>query len=460
MPDSNATFDPVAEQLLVDAREREGQRFSRRERLTYWVSAAGFVAAAGALFVFGDAGTMPKSWVVVFLVGTYAIASRLEFEVGSTLAVATELVVIEMLFLLPPAQVPLWVALAGVLSQAPEYLLRIVPIERALVVVGSSWFALGPALVFELFGQPRATMRSTHSLVVLALAIGAQFAVDLVSSSAREWSALRVPPRQMVSAMSLVFSIDLVLAPIGLLAAIAVRHGDAALFLPLPLLAIMAISTRERQQRMDQALELSSAYRGTAFLLGDVVEADNAYTGAHSRDVLELVLAVGDELRVSAHARLNAEFVALLHDVGKIKIPAAIINKPGPLTPEERAIVNMHTIEGQRLLERVGGRLAEVGRIVRSCHERWDGGGYPDGLAGEQIPLEARIVSCCDAYSAMTTHRPYREALSEEAAIAELKANEGTQFDPQVVAALLSVLASERAPERRADLGGAVPVLS
>jgi HD-GYP domain-containing protein (c-di-GMP phosphodiesterase class II) len=95
-----------------------------------------------------------------------------------------------------------------------------------------------------------------------------------------------------------------------------------------------------------------------------------------------------------------------------------------------------HTIEGERLLERVGGLLSEVGRLVRSCHERWDGTGYPDGLAGEEIPLVARIVCCCDAYSAMTTDRPYRKARGESEALAELRRSAGTQFDPAVVAAL------------------------
>jgi HD-GYP domain-containing protein (c-di-GMP phosphodiesterase class II) len=136
-----------------------------------------------------------------------------------------------------------------------------------------------------------------------------------------------------------------------------------------------------------------------------------------------------------------AELTALLHDVGKIRIPARIINKPGPLDPDERALIETHTVEGERLLERVGGLLAEVGHLVRSCHERWDGRGYPDGLAAEQIPLISRIVCCCDAYNAMTTDRPYRRALTAAEAIAEVQGNSGTQFDPQVAGALVAVVA-------------------
>ncbi len=141
---------------------------------------------------------------------------------------------------------------------------------------------------------------------------------------------------------------------------------------------------RDRRARMAAAVELSHAYRGTALLLGDVVEADDAYTGSHSRDVVELVMAVGPRMQLDEDQLRRLEFAALLHDVGKIGIPNEIINKPGPLNDEERAIINTHTIEGENMLVNVGGVLAEVGRIVRSCHERYDGLGYPDGLAGRR----------------------------------------------------------------------------
>ena len=181
------------------------------------------------------------------------------------------------------------------------------------------------------------------------------------------------------------------------------------------------------------------------FLLGDVVGANDEYTGAHSRAVVDLVLAVCDRLGLDGASRRNAEFVALLHDVGKIRIPNSIINKPGPLDPEERAIVNTHTIEGQRLLERVGGLLAEIGELVRSCHERWDGRGYPDGLAGEEIPIISRIVCCCDAFHAMTTPRPYRPARPVAEALAELRLHAGSQFDPRVVGVLEAVVTAATA---------------
>jgi len=124
--------------------------------------------------------------------------------------------------------------------------------------------------------------------------------------------------------------------------------------------------------------------------------------------------------------------------VGKVRVPNSIINKPGPLTAEERSVMERHTIEGERLLLRVGGLLGEIGRIVRSCHERYDGNGYPDGLRGEEIPLLARIVACCDAFNAMTSDRSYRRAMPVEEAVAELRRVSGTQFDPRVVDALIT----------------------
>jgi HD-GYP domain-containing protein (c-di-GMP phosphodiesterase class II) len=242
--------------------------------------------------------------------------------------------------------------------------------------------------------------------------------------------------------MGWAFLVDAALAPVGLMAALAAEGHAGTLALMLPLAALLGVFARERQVRIDHALELSSAYRGTAFLLGDVVEADDAYTGSHSRDVVSLVLGVCDELGLNARDRRDAEFTALLHDVGKIRIPSEIINKPAKLTPEERAVIETHTILGEELLSKVGGLLGNVGTIVRSCHEDWDGTGYPDGLKGEEIPLVARIVRTCDAFSAMTTDRPYRAARPVHEAIEELRRCSGTDFDPATVGALAKVVAA------------------
>jgi HD-GYP domain-containing protein (c-di-GMP phosphodiesterase class II) len=149
---------------------------------------------------------------------------------------------------------------------------------------------------------------------------------------------------------------------------------------------------------------------------------------------------VADRLGLDSRARLRVEFGALLHDVGKIAVPKEIINKPGPLNEEEWAVMRQHTIEGERMLGPIGGLLADAGSIVRSSHEHWDGGGYPDALAGTEIPIEARIVCCCDAFSAMTTDRSYRKAMPLDEALLELNACSGTQFDPKVASALAAVV--------------------
>ena len=132
-----------------------------------------------------------------------------------------------------------------------------------------------------------------------------------------------------------------------------------------------------------------------------------------------------------------------LHDIGKLAIPEDILEKPEPLTAEEWEFIRQHTVIGERILT-AAPSLAGCGKIVRSSHERWDGSGYPDGLVGEQIPLQARIIFACDAFEAMTSHRPYREARPQEDALAELRRCAGTQFDPQVVGALVAEL--ERQP--------------
>jgi HD-GYP domain-containing protein (c-di-GMP phosphodiesterase class II) len=423
--------------LIEELRSREGARMPQRDRLVAWLTCGVFLAGAGALAA--TAATPPLA-TSLLLIAVYALVSRVNFEVGSGWAVPTELVLIPMLIVLPPALVPLYVAAAVVLAWAPEFVRRRFPVDRLPLEVGSASHALGPALVLAL-AKPEHAWKAWP---VYAAALAAQLAADFAATAPWSRVSYGIRPLAHLREMRWSFMVDASLAPVGLLIAFAAAGRPVEILVVLPLVGLLAFFARERQMRIDHTLELSHAYRGTAFLLGDVIEADDAYTGSHSRDVVELTLAVADQLRLDASARHEAELVALLHDVGKVRIPAEIINKPGPLDAEERALMNMHTIEGERMLEQVGGLLGRVGKLVRSCHERWDGGGYPDGLAREEIPLVARIVCCCDAYNAMTTDRSYRSALSLEEAREELVRNRRTQFDPQVVDALLAVTASSR----------------
>jgi HD-GYP domain-containing protein (c-di-GMP phosphodiesterase class II) len=167
-----------------------------------------------------------------------------------------------------------------------------------------------------------------------------------------------------------------------------------------------------------------------------LVEHDDAYTGLHTGEVLNLSVRVAEEMGLSESQTMLIESAAQLHDVGKIAVPSEIINKAGPLNEEEWEVIKTHTLKGQEMLSTIGGLMHTVGAVVRSCHERYDGQGYPDGLAGEAIPLESRVIFCCDAFNAMTTDRSYRRAMSVDAALDEVQRNAGTQFDPQVAAAL------------------------
>jgi two-component system, cell cycle response regulator len=164
------------------------------------------------------------------------------------------------------------------------------------------------------------------------------------------------------------------------------------------------------------------------------------------RDIGELALAVGRELHMSPEGLDEVARAAELHDVGKIALPDAILDKPGALDPVEWSFMRRHPLIGERILL-AAPALRPVARLVRSSHERWDGSGYPDGLSGSEIPLGARVVAVCDAFDAMTTQRPYRQPISEDDAMAELRRCAGTQFDPMVVEAFCRVIARER-PDR------------
>ena len=186
----------------------------------------------------------------------------------------------------------------------------------------------------------------------------------------------------------------------------------------------------ERAQRL---------YGETLASLSNALEAKDASTGRHTEEVVRLAVAVATELGLELDAVRNVELGAVLHDIGKVRVPESILNKPGPLTGSEWAIMKTHPEVGEHILRPIQS-LEAILPIVRHHHERWDGTGYPDGLAGGAIPLGARIVAVCDAYRAMSEDRSYRGALSEEDARRELERGAGGQFDADCVAALLRAL--------------------
>ncbi|HWT91945.1 MAG TPA: HD domain-containing phosphohydrolase, partial [Solirubrobacteraceae bacterium] len=190
---------------------------------------------------------------------------------------------------------------------------------------------------------------------------------------------------------------------------------------------------RDLEQERSRAAQ---AYHAVVRSLAAALEARDGYTGEHSDDVHDLSVAVAERLGLDAQAVAEVEAVALLHDIGKIGVPDHVLHKPGPLDASEWELMRQHPVIGERILKPLPG-LSAVARAVRHEHERWDGGGYPDGLAGDDIPLASRIVLACDAYHALVSDRPYRRAMSVEYAFGELRDGSGTQFDPVVVDALL-----------------------
>jgi diguanylate cyclase (GGDEF)-like protein len=202
------------------------------------------------------------------------------------------------------------------------------------------------------------------------------------------------------------------------------------------LLALLAETVAREMERAEQAEE--AAMTGVHALLA-ALEARDDYTGQHSESVVELASLVAHALGLTEREVRSVERVALLHDVGKVGVPDHVLQKRGPLTEDEWELMRRHPLIGERIVAAIP-PLAHLAPAIRGEHERWDGRGYPDGLAEEDIPVASRIVFACDALHAMTSDRPYRDAMPLAAARAELAANAGSQFDPEVVEALLTVL--------------------
>jgi putative nucleotidyltransferase with HDIG domain len=198
-------------------------------------------------------------------------------------------------------------------------------------------------------------------------------------------------------------------------------------------LELYAADLRETfKSERDRSQQLTRSYMATVRALSNAVEARDAYTGKHAERVTRFAIEIGRELGLPTPDTPEIEFGFLLHDVGKLAIPDAILFKPGPLTSEERALMSQHTIVGAEIMRDIE-FLAEASKVVRSHHERWDGSGHPDGLAGEQIPLNARVFAVADVFDALTTNRPYRVALSFAQARAMIDEQSGSHFDPTVV---------------------------
>jgi diguanylate cyclase (GGDEF)-like protein len=241
-----------------------------------------------------------------------------------------------------------------------------------------------------------------------------------------------------------------VVAPLKLegsrVAALTATIGDRTLDdRQLRLLAGLAHQAKLAIESAENYESLESTFVSTVAALANALEANDEYTSSHARWITDVSLLVGRALDLDREALKRLEFGALFHDIGKIGIPSEILQKPGPLTDAEFAIVKEHPELGEKILAPID-RLADVRPIVRACHERWDGLGYPDGKCGDEIPIESRIVLVCDAYHAMVTDRPYRRRLDPEEAVRRLRESAGTQFDPVAVNAFVDLFDAGAVP--------------
>jgi putative nucleotidyltransferase with HDIG domain len=211
----------------------------------------------------------------------------------------------------------------------------------------------------------------------------------------------------------------------------------------LRVLARIVSSQLETEEQELERRRLHAESMGVQALLA-AVDARDHYTGDHSKSVVQLSAQVARRLNLSARQIVETEQVALLHDVGKVAVPDQILQKPGPLDEHERKLIEEHPVVGARIVRSIAG-LAHLAPAIRAGHERWDGRGYPDGLAGEEIPIVSRITFVCDAFDAMTSDRPYRRSLGVDAARRELEAHADEQFCSRAVHALMTVIDEQAA---------------
>ena len=213
--------------------------------------------------------------------------------------------------------------------------------------------------------------------------------------------------------------------------------GTAAMSVPVVGSALRGFSSLRRMKALKRRRRLEEV--GVDALLAALAARDN-YTSDHSEAVVSLAGAVARRMHLPVAVVSQVEKVARLHDIGKIGIPDSILRKPGSLDSDEWELMRQHPIIGARIAQSVG-TLAHLAPAIRAEHERWDGMGYPDGLAGRSIPLASRIILACDAYHAMVSDRPYRKAMDVRDAFAELQRHSGSQFCPETTVALIEILA-------------------
>ncbi len=412
--DETPMLDPVAEELAAEARERRSARMSARNRRASVAIAGGFLAAAGALALVVPSGRTPSAWTVLLLVASYAIASRIEFEVGAGSAVPTELVLVPMLFLLPLGQVPLWVALSYLLGSAPE-LLKGSSVERALIPVCGCWHAVGVVAVLAVAGErgPR-----WHDAPIYAAALGAQFVFDFGSAAARDRLAHGIELGVLARYLRWVFLVDAMLAPIGLAIAFSAAAQPVAAALALPLIALLAVFARERKARIDHALELSGAYRGTGLLAETYHEilGEESLERALERiaDTISSLIPVGG-VRVATRRRRDVPERSLFERGTRPADVTGLVELELPMIARGRS-------EGTFSVWRAGEAGPFDGDECQLVAWFADAAALALDNARSRSALERRAES--DSLTMLLNHRAFQERLRAE--LAAVRAGEGT----------------------------------
>ena len=317
---------------------------------------------------------------------------------------------------------------------------------------GWSWSVLGLAFVVAAAGNTVYLFQAASGTYETGTALDSVWPAEAMLLAASAWlPAPKAKPASVLSWAALVPPLAFTAVAMGLVIyATFTDLGDVATGLAIATLVASQLRTAETFLALRQLDR--RATDGPAEVLLAALAARDAYTGAHTESVVDLARAVAGRLGLSRADTLAVEQVALLHDIGKIGIPDTVLQKQGWLDAEEWKLMRKHPAIGGSIIAGTAS-LAHLAPMVRAEHERWDGGGYPDGLSGHDIPLASRIVFACDAYHAMTSDRPYRAAMPVSDALRELEEHAGAQFDPAVVGALTAEMsqAGEHEPGAVAD---------
>lgn len=436
---------------------------SKKDPFRYYVAAV-IIVAYGFLLVllllqFGQSGLAvglsmrpafsSRAWVagVVFFVGVGLLAHRFRIRIGGADVSAGFLADFLSAALLGPLAGAVVASLPPIMSTGwREAKSRIAFFMAAFFVMGG-----GTGLVY--WGIQGALGKSGYALAFAGLSAGfVYFVLNFLLFAPVAWFRRGLSPRGWFAEAFgpfLPYHIFFLTLSLGLLYSFdrLGPPGFTLFFLPVVGL-IYAFRAFAHQRELTRSLERFSLQMAASMI--SALDLKDNYTAQHSAAVAQYALDTAGVLKMSPKQRNVAHLAGLLHDLGKISVPDEILNSHERLGAAEWAVIQGHTSAGQSVVSNMN-EFEELGKIIRHHHERYDGSGYPDGVMADQIPLISRVVAVADSYSAMVSDRPYSSKWQPEEAIAELRAKAGSQFDPRVVEAFLSVLEDASAEYRKAD---------